>query len=143
MMKLRLKYFIFIIYIFASSNLNSLEKNYYAEGKQLFDENRLNDAKFKFEKDIVFNPKSEKSYMYLAKIFNQKEEDILERVNLNAVILLNPKNEEAIFYLIKLNIKQSNFEKAENLLSQFNLVCKNFCDKKKELKKKLDNLDNK
>ena len=141
-MKLRLKYFIFIIYIFASSNLNSLEKNYYAEGKQLFDENRLNDAKFKFEKDIVFNPKSEKSYMYLAKIFNQKEEDILERVNLNAVILLNPKNEEAIFYLIKLNIKQSNFEKAENLLSQFNLVCKNFCDKKKKLKKKLDNLDN-
>mgnify|MGYP000705782583 CR=1 FL=1 len=28
-----------------------------------------NEAKFKFEQDIVFNPKSELSYLYLSKIF--------------------------------------------------------------------------
>ena len=42
-------------------------------------------SKFKFEKDIVFNPKSEKSYLYLAKIFKQEENDNLEEQNFNTV----------------------------------------------------------
>ena len=30
----------------------------------------MNDAKFMFERGIVFNPKDSKSYLYLAKIYN-------------------------------------------------------------------------
>ena len=56
-------------------------------------------AKFKFEKDIVFNPKNENSYLYLAKIYKFKKDDNQEEKNLNTVILLNPKNEEAILNL--------------------------------------------
>ena len=60
---------------------------------------KYNLAQFKFEQDIVFNPKNENSYLYLAKIYNFKKNDNLEEKNLNTVILLNPKNEEAILSL--------------------------------------------
>ena len=38
--------------------------------------NDLDKAKFKFEQDIVFNPKNEKSYLYLSKIFLNKKNKI-------------------------------------------------------------------
>ena len=39
----------------------------FQEGINLYNENKYEDAKFKFEQDIVFNPKSELSYLYLSK----------------------------------------------------------------------------
>ena len=88
----------------------------------------------------MFNPKSEKSYLYLAKIFKKKNNDWLQEQNLNTVILLNPKNEEAIFLLTLLKIKQSDYLKSEKLIEDFKKVCKIFCEKEKELSKKLKNL---
>jgi 16S rRNA A1518/A1519 N6-dimethyltransferase RsmA/KsgA/DIM1 with predicted DNA glycosylase/AP lyase activity len=41
---------------------------------------------------------------------------------------------------MKLKIKQSNFSKAEKLLETFKLVCVSFCEKNKEIKKKLKSL---
>ena len=40
---------------------------------ELFNKDKFEDAKFKFEQDIVLNPKSEQSYLYLSKIFNKQE----------------------------------------------------------------------
>ena len=92
-----------------------------------------------FEKDIVYNPKNEWSYLYLAKIFNQQSKIDLEENNLNTVILLNPKNEEAIYLLTLLSIKNSNFIKTRELIDSLTLVCKKLCSKKKELDRKLEN----
>ena len=50
----------------------------------------LDDAKIKFEQDIVFNPKNELSYLYLSKIFNKLDKK-LEEQNLNTVMLLIQK----------------------------------------------------
>ena len=44
--------------------------------QKLFDNKDFEKSKFFFEKDIVFNPKSEKSYLYLAKIFHNDENDL-------------------------------------------------------------------
>jgi len=112
--------------------------SYFEEGKKLFDNKKFKDSKFYFEKDIVFNPKSENSYLYLAKIFNGEEKDTLEENNLNTVLLLNPKNEEAIYLLAVLNIKKSDFSNAKDLMSTLDSVCKNMCSKKLELKEKLN-----
>ena len=69
-----LKIIFFIILI--SSNLFA-NTDYFNEGLVLYEKNNLDKAKFKFEQDLVFNPKNEKSYLYLAKIFNtQKKKDI-------------------------------------------------------------------
>ena len=78
--------------------------------------------------------------MYLAKIFNKEKKPILEEDNLETVILLNPKNEDAIFYLAQLSIKNSNFEKAEKLITNFKTICKKKCSKEKELTQKLNTL---
>ena len=63
---------------------------------------------------------------------------ILEESNLNTVLLLNPKNEEAIYLLTLLNIKNSNFSTAKELIVKLNLVCEKMCSSKLELQKKLD-----
>ncbi len=123
-------------------NLNHISvsaKNlYFDEGKKLFDNKNYIDSKFYFEKDIVFNPKSENSYLYLAKIFKEEENDSLEKNNLNTVLLLNPRNEEAIYLLTLLSIKNSNFSKAKELIGTLNLVCKKMCSSNLELQSKLD-----
>ena len=93
-----------------------------------------------FERDIVFNPSNEKSYLYLAKIFNGKNKEEEEEVNLNNTILLNPQNDEAVYMLTILKIKQSDYNKAKELIEQFNLICKNFCFKKEEIEEKFKKL---
>ena len=123
-------------------NLNhvvvSAKNFYFDDGKKLFDKKNYKDSKFYFEKDIVFNPKSENSYLYLAKIFKEEKNDSLEENNLNTVLLLNPKNEEAIYLLTLLNIKNSNFSKAKELISTLNSICEKMCSSKLELQSKLD-----
>ena len=106
----------------------------------MFDEKKFDKSKILFEKDIVFNPKSEKSYLYLAKIFNKNEKEAEEEMNLNNVLLLNPQNDEAIYMLTLLKIKQSNYNEAKELIAKFILVCKSFCSKKKEIQDKFKKL---
>jgi tetratricopeptide (TPR) repeat protein len=130
--------FIFILTIISSHSVASTKNSYFNDGKKLFDNKKYNESKFFFEKDIVFNPKSENSYLYLAKIFKVEENYNLEENNLNTVLLLNPINEEAIYLLTLLNIKNSNFSEAKKLMISFNSVCKKICSSKLELQSKLD-----
>ena len=62
--KLILNIFIFIIFF---SSLYA-EENFFDEAKNKFNEKKLEDSKFLFQRNIVFNPKDAKSYLYLAKI---------------------------------------------------------------------------
>ena len=80
------------------------------------------------------------SYLYLAKIFEIRDNEQEEEMNLNTVLLLNPKNEEAIYMLLELKIKQSNFSEVEKLLEEFKLVCISICSKDNEIENKLKNL---
>jgi len=131
---------VLIIYLFLISNGYSSKSNYFDEGKILFDKKEFEKSKIFFEKDIVFNPKSEKSYLYLAKIFNKNKNDKEEEINLNNVLLLNPQNDEAIYMLALLKIKQSDYNEAKELIKKFNLVCISFCSKKDDIQEKFDKL---
>ena len=129
-----------IIYLFFTSIVFAGNFNYYDKGKILFDKKQFDKSKFLFEKDIVFNPKNEKSYLYLAKIFNQNENEQNEELNLNSVLILNPKNDEALYMMILLKIKQYDYAQAKQLIKKFDLVCKSFCSKKAEIEKKFSKL---
>ena len=131
---------VFILFLFFSSNVFAEKTKYFNKGKNLFEKNEFEKSKIYFERDIVFNPKSEKSYLYLAKIFYKNENDEEEEMNLNNVLLLNPKNEEAIYMLAILKIKQSDYSKAKELIEKFDLLCNSFCEKKEEIKEKFDKL---
>ena len=78
--------------------------------------------------------------MYLAKIFNENNNDEELEINLNNVLLLNPQNDEAIYMLTLLKIKQSDYNQAKELIDRFILVCKTFCSKKNEIQQKLKKL---
>ena len=116
---------------------------YFQDGISLFKNKKFKEAKFKFEQDIVFNPKSELSYLYLSKIFNNLEKKNLEEQNLNTVILLNPKNEEAIFNLAKLKLDSSDYKKSKELNDKLISLCNKFCDKSNKLKIKIENFSKK
>ena len=132
---------VFIFFIF-SGNLIA-KSDFFREGVILFNEKKFEAAKFKFEQDIVFNPKSELSYLYLSKIFNKQENKNLEEQNLNTVMLLNPKNEEAIYYLAKLKLSVSDYNKSKELNKKLKIICSIYCDKSNKLKIEIENLSKK
>ena len=142
---MKIKFFIKILIVYFSFfTLNiSAENKFFEEGKNLFEKKNFEKARFKFEQDIVRNPKNENSYLYLANIFKKEKKVNLQEQNLKTVILLNPKNETALFSLALLNIEKSNYSEVKKLLKTFNKVCKSICSKSTEIQKKLKNSQNK
>jgi len=134
MKKFSILFICFLELSFLLSSVLAADSQHFIEGKQLYDNKDFDNSKTFFERDIVFNPKNEKSYLYLAKIFKEKENLEEHEMKLNSVITLNPKNEEAIYMLLILKTKQSNFSEAKKLLKRFKMVCVSFCSKKWKLK---------
>ena len=104
---------IIVNYLFLFSGGLTKESKYFNEGVELFQNKKFDKSKIFFEKDIVFDPKSEKSYLYLAKIFDSNKNDHEQEINLNTVLLLNPENDEAKYMLALLKIKQSDYDQAK------------------------------
>jgi len=124
-------------------NFLHAKPDYFSEGVNLYKKEKLKEAQFKFEQEIVFNPKSELSYLYLSKIFNKLDQKDLEEQNLNTVMLLNPKNEEAIYNLAKLKLASSDYKKSKELNKRLSSICNKFCNKNNELKIEIENLSKK
>ena len=135
-LKLTLIFFLLMNFLHAKSD-------YFSEGVNLYKKEKFKEAQFKFEQEIVFNPKSELSYLYLSKIFNRLDEKDLEEQNLNTVMLLNPKNEEAIYNLAKLKLASSDYKKSKELNNRLSSICSRFCNKNNELKIEIENLSKK
>ena len=131
---------ILIVYLLLISDGLSIESNYLHKGIEFFQKKEFDKSKILFEKDLVFDPKSEKSYLYLAKIFDRNKNDEEQEINLNNVLLLNPQNDEAIYMLTLLKIKQSDYNQAKVLIDKFIIICKSFCSKTNEIQGKLKKL---
>ena len=129
--------------LIALPNYVMANTDYFKKGLDLFKNKKYIEAKFKFEQDIVFNPKSEMSYLYLSKIFKNLENKKLEEQNLNTVILLNPENEEAILSLAKLKLDVSDYKKSKELNDRLIRLCNKFCDQSRKLKLEIENLSKK
>ena len=139
-MILRLKLILILLLLPNKLMANNL---YFDEGLKLFESEKFEEAKFKFEQNIVFNPKSEMSYLYLSKIFKNLKDKNLQEKNLNTVILLNPKNEEAIYNLAKLKLESSDYQKSKELNDRLNNICNKLCNQSKKLKVEIENLSKK
>ena len=138
------KKFFYLLAIFLIAPVFLYAKSdFFLAGVNFYKDNKLEDAKFKFEQDIVFNPKSELSYLYLSKIFNKQDKKDLEEQNLKTVMVINPKNEEAIYNLAKLKLNESDFKKSKELNERLSFICKNFCVKSNRLKIEIENLSKK
>ncbi len=140
-MLLKKKFLISFILYFTFFGFSYAKENYYNEAKKKFDNNDLESSKFLFQKNIVFNPKDSKSYLYLAKIFNIQENEKEEEKNLNTTLILDPKNEEAMYMLIKIKLKKSNYSEVEELKEKFVIICNDLCEKTNEIDNILKNIE--
>ena len=107
----------------------------------MFEAKKYDDAKFLLERSIVFDPKHANSYLYLAKIYKEKEDQKKEEKNLEATLLIDPKNEEAILMLMQIGIKKTNYSQVKELSERFEKVCKDLCKKNDEILQDLKNLE--
>ena len=116
-------------------------ENFFNKGLELYNDKKYEDARFMFERNIVFNPKDSNSYLYLAKIYNYKEDQEKEKKNLEATLLIEPNNEEAILMLMKIALEKSNYSKVKDLSKTFLKVCKKLCKKNESILETLNNIE--
>ena len=132
--------FALLIFIIVTSHAIGKE-NFFIEAKSLFDNGKIEESKFLFQRNIVFNPKDSKSYLYLAKIYESEENEIEEEKNINTTLLLEPDNEEAMYMLIDIKLKKSDYEKVKELRTKFEVICESLCSKIKSIDERLTNIE--
>ena len=130
-----------VFFLVVSSNLASSKENFFDEALKMYQDKEYDDARFLLERNIVFNPKDAKSYLYLAKIYNHEENQRKEEYNLDTALLIEPNNEEVILMLMKVALKKSNYSKVKDLSQTFIKVCEKLCDENDEVQKSLKNIE--
>ncbi len=132
-----------IILINFSTNIYAEVNNFFSNAKKLFDEEKFEESKFLFQRNIVYNPKDANSYLYLAKIFRIQDDNKEQEKNINATLLLDPKNEEAMYILIDIELERSNFSRVDELKKDFKLICSKMCTKLSSIEDRLKDFENK
>ena len=123
------------------TNSTLAESSFYEEGKIKYNQKKYEESKFLFQRSIVFNPKDQDSYLYLAKIYKLEDNKREEQKNINTVLLLDPQNEEANYLLMEIELKKSNYSKVKELAENFTKICNKLCDKKTLILESLKNLE--
>ncbi len=136
-----LKILFLFSYLISLNNISYSKENFFKEAIKLFEKQKYEEARFLFERNIVFNPKSAISYLYLAKIYNFEKNQRKEEYNLETTLLIEPNNEEAIFMLMNIALEKSNYQKVKNLSEKFSKVCKNLCKENENIKESLKNIE--
>ena len=137
----KLKLILGIILFLNLNNLVIAKENFFNDAKNKFDEKKLEESKFLFQRNIVFNPKDAQSYLYLAKIYNSEENEKEEEKNLKSTLLLEPDNEEAMYMMINIELKKSNYSEVKSLIKDFIIICSKLCEKTKAINKNLKNIE--
>ena len=130
-----------VFFLVFYSNLASSKENFFDEALKMYQDKKYDEARFMLERNIVFNPKDAKSYLYLAKIYNHEEDQRKEEYNLDTALLIEPNNEEAILMLMKIALEKSNYSKVKDLSQTFIKVCEKLCDENDEIQKSLENIE--
>src|SRR5210317_123968 len=113
-----------LIFVVSFNSISYAQDKYFSEGLKLFNEEKYEDAKFLFERSIVFDPKASNSYLYLAKIYEFEKD---------------PKNEEALLMSMRIALEKTNYDKVKSLSETFSRVCTKLCKEKDEILETLKN----
>ena len=130
-----------LIFVVSFNSISYAQDKYFNEGLKLFNEEKYEDAKFLFERSIVFDPKASNSYLYLAKIYEFEKDIKNEEKNLETTLLLEPNNEEALLMSMRIALEKTNYDKVRSLSETFSRVCTILCKEKDEILEALKNLE--
>ena len=134
------KIIVFLTITFFPTNCFT-ENNYFDDAIKKFNEEKLEESKFLFQRNIVFNPKHAISYLYLAKIYHSEDNKKEEEKNLNTPLLLEPSNEEAMNMLINIELDKSNYSKVKELTESLSIICSKLCGQIEKINKNLKNIE--
>ena len=81
-----------LIIIINLSNNSFAKESFFDEALKFYNDKKYEKAKFLFERSIAYNPKDSNSYLYLAKIYNHKDDEKNEEKNLETTLLIEPNN---------------------------------------------------
>ena len=136
-----LKLITFICFSVFFSNVVQSKENFFDEALKMFENKKYDEAKFMLERNIVFNPKDAKSYLYLARIYNHEKDQRKEEYNLETALLIEPNNEEVILMIMKIALEKSNYSKVKDLSKTFIKVCNKLCSENDQIQKTLKNIE--
>jgi tetratricopeptide (TPR) repeat protein len=136
-----LKLITFICFSVFFSNVAQSKENFFDEALKMFENKKYDDAKFMLERNIVFNPKDAKSYLYLARIYNHEKDQRKEEYNLETALLIEPNNEEVILMIMKIALEKSNYSKVKDLSKTFIKVCNKLCSENDQIQESLKNIE--
>ena len=131
----------FVCFSVFFSNVAQSKENFFNEALKMFESKKYDDAKFMFERNIVFNPKDAKSYLYLARIYNHEKDQRKEEYNLETALLIEPNNEEVILMIMKIALEKSNYTKVKDLSKTFIKVCNKLCSENDQIQETLNNIE--
>ena len=135
------KILISIVFSLTFANYSFSNENFFNKGVKYFKNKKYDDAKFLLQRSIVFDPKHADSYLYLAKIFKEENDQINEEKNLETTLLIDPTNEEAILMLMEIGIEKTNYSQVKELSERFTKICKNLCFENQKIIDDLNNLE--
>ena len=135
------KILVSLIFLINYTNVSIAEEKFFDLGVKLFKDKKFDDAKFLFERSIVFQPQHANSYLYLAKIYKEQEDQNKEKKNLETTLLIDPANEEALLMLMEMGIEKTNYSKVKELSERFTKICKNLCNENEKILQDLKNLE--
>ncbi len=130
-----------IIIVITSSTVAFSKENFFDEALKKYQDKKYEEAKFIFERNIVYNPKDAKTYLYLAKIYNHQDDQRKEENNLETALLIDPSNEEALLMSMKVALKKSNYSKVKTLSKTFVKVCNKLCNENDQIQESLKNIE--
>ena len=130
-----------ILIVITTSTVASSKENFFDEALKKYQNEKYEEAKFIFERNIVYNPKDAKTYLYLAKIYNHQNDQRKEEYNLETALLIDPGNEEALLMSMKIALEKSNYSKVKSLSETFIKVCKKLCSENDQIQETLKNIE--
>ena len=136
-----LKLLLSVYVIIMSFSVVHSSENFFDEAMTMYQNEKYEEARFLFERNIVYNPKNAKTYLYLAKIYNHDKNQRKEENNLTTALLIEPDNEEVLLMLMKIALKKSNYTKVKDLSQTFIKVCIKLCNENDQIQESLKNLE--
>ena len=120
---------IFNSHVFASS------QKYFDEALSFYNEGKMDEATFLFEKSAVFNPKNTESYVYLG--YLNKELENLEKANHYFIIALTlqPDNLELNYLVGEYFYNNKDNDSYNEYVSNLEILCPDGCEYLDQIKK--------
>ncbi len=129
-----------IFFTICVKSIATSKENFFNQALELYNQEKYQDARFLFERNIVFNPNDANSYLYLAKIYKYEKDQRKEEYNLETTLLIEPNNEDAILMMMQIALEKSNYEKVKDLSERFSKVCNKLCNENKKIQDSLKNI---